>query len=317
MKNAFTGPKWTALLWGALCVPAFAHTLVAPPYQPRVIVLTAFPPEFHFWQATHSFRHVLTIPGLTRPMICNRSKTCVVETGEGEINAAVSVTALVRDGALDCQQTLFIRSGIAGGVRNKTALGSVYLANWIVSWGFGHHYLNESGHLEWSPPKPPYTNNPWDTLAYAISPSLLQSAYRATSHLALANNPKVRVLDTSLGLQHTPHVYLGANVSGDDFWIGRQNERIAKEIVHLYTHNKAHYATTAMEDLGDIGALAAFGLQAHYLSVRAVSDIDVPPPATSVRGIIKKGDEYAGQLAAKNAFLVTRQIISRLSQEYP
>lgn len=281
-------------------------------YRPAAIVLTAFPPEFNIWQATHRYSHAIHVPGLARPLICSEQKVCVVATGEGEINAAVAVAALVRDPVLSCHHTLFIRSGIAGGVHNKHALGSVYLADWITSWGFGHHYLTPSGHLAWAAPSRPYNHNPWDTLAYKVSPQLLTAAYRTTGGLRLARSKAVAALDTSLGLHDIPKVYIGANVSGDDFWIGRQNERIAKHIVTLYTHGKAQYASTAMEDLGDIGALAAFGLQNHYLSVRAISDIDVPPPATSVRSIIMKGDEYAGQLAVKNAFLVTQHIIQGL-----
>lgn len=311
-KRAATvqGARRHSLLAAALCAPLAVHA--ASLYRPRALVLTAFPLEFHYWQASHQYPHTLSVPGLRRPLICSAQRVCVAATGEGEINAAVSTTALVRDPRLDCRHTLFIRSGIAGGVRNKAALGSVYLANWITSWGFGHHYLSRAHRLAWAPPAPPYTHNAWDTLAYRVSPKLLQAAYRATRSLPLSQSKAVAALDSSLGLHHAPHVYIGANVSGDDFWIGHQNQRIAQRIVTLYTHGKAHYATTAMEDLGDIASLAAFGLQNHYLSVRAVSDIDVPPPATSVQAILAKGDEYAGRLAAKNAFLVTRHLIASL-----
>ncbi|MHB1513571.1 MAG: phosphorylase family protein [Acidiferrobacter sp.] len=299
-----------ALLATALTIPALA--CAAPPYRPKVVVLTAFPPEFRVWQATGQYDHSMPVPGLPHPMICDTHRICVAITGEGEINAAMHTTAIVRDPALDCRGTLFIRSGIAGGVQSRAALGSVYLANWIVSWGFGHHYLTRSGHLAWAPPQPPYAHNPWDTLAYRVAPHQLSAAYNATRAMPLANSAAVLPLDAALNLHRRPHVYEGANVSGDDFWIGQQNERIARHIVALYTHNTAHYATTAMEDLGDIAALAAFGLQHHYLSVRAVSDIDVPPPAISVGAIIAKGDEYAGSLAARNAYLVTKRIIARL-----
>ncbi|WP_297447159.1 phosphorylase [Acidiferrobacter sp.] len=304
-----------ALLAAALGAPSLV--CAASLYHPRVIVLTAFPLEFRAWQATGRYTRMVRVPGLPQPMICNTHRVCVAITGEGEINAAVRTTAIVRDPALDCRTTLFIRSGIAGGVQNRAALGSVYLANWIVSWGFGHHYLTRSGHMSWAPPHPPYAHNPWDTLAYRVAPRLLSAAYAATRTMPLTDSTAVLPLDAALGLHKYPHVYQGANVSGDDFWIGRQNQRIARHIVALYTHNTAHYATTAMEDLGDIAALAAFGLKRHYLSVRAVSDIDVPPPATSVGAIIAKGDEYAGRLAARNAYLVTRRVIAKLVLHRP
>ena len=315
MSNTGKNRLRCALLAAAFGAPQLACAV--PPYRPRAIVLTAFPPEFRVWQASGRYPRTVQVPGLPRPMICNTRRVCVAITGEGEINAAVRTTAIVRDPRLDCRATLFIRSGIAGGVQSRAALGSVYLANWIVSWGFGHHYLTRSRHMAWAPPRPPYAHNPWDTLAYRVAPGLLSAAYAATRAMPLADSAAVLPLDAALGLHKHPRVYEGANVSGDDFWIGRQNQRIARHIVALYTHGTAHYATTAMEDLGDIAALAAFGLEHHYLSVRAVSDIDVPPPATSVGAIIAKGDEYAGSLAARNAYLVTRRIIAHLVLHKP
>lgn len=295
-------------------VPLITWAANIPVMRPRVIVLTAFPPEFLVWKKTHHYLHVIWVRGLRRAMICNTQATCIVETGEGEVNAAISVSALADDPHLNVRKTLFIRSGIAGGVADHEALGSVYIANWIVAWGFGHHYLNHTtGTLAWAPSQPPYSTNHWETLRYRLNPRLVKKAWVSTQHVPLANNAFVKKLDTTMGLHHTPQVLVGANVSGNDFWIGRENETLARTMTRYYTHGQAHYATTAMEDLGDVAALNAYGLQAHYLSIRAISDIDIPPPATSVHAIIAKGDEYAGALACKNAYRVTDALIHALT----
>ncbi len=288
-------------------------SVLAAAYAPSAIVLTAFPPELRTWQIAKHYPVRIRVPGLKAPLACNARHVCVAITGEGEINAALSVTSLVRDPALAVGHTLFIRSGIAGGVDAHEALGSVYVANDIVAWAFGHHYLSRQRRLAWAPSNPPFSGNHWETLSYRIAPALLARALRAAHSARLANSRAVIRLDRAMGLATTPSVRVGANVSGDDFWIGRQNERIARQITAYYTHGRARYASTAMEDLGDIAALHAFGLKDHYLSVRAVSDIDVPPPATTVHAIIDKGDEYAGALAATNAMRVTKAIIARLA----
>jgi hypothetical protein len=67
-----------------------------------------------------------------------------------------------------------------------------------------------------------------------------------------------------------------------------------------------------MEDLGDIAALERFGLANHYLSIRGISDVDVPPPGETQESIWKSGDLYASGLAQENSLKVVRAVISRL-----
>ncbi|WP_414040994.1 phosphorylase [Acidithiobacillus sp. M4-SHS-6] len=279
--------------------------------RPEVIVLTAFPLEWHAWTKQKSY-HFKTInfPGQYRPLICDEHGVCVTETGEGEMNAAITVTSIVKDHDLNVSKTIFIRSGIAGGVDSKgSALGSVYINNWIISWAFGHHYLNDQKTLAWAPPGcgnyahpgdcADYTQNTQENLAYKINPQILSMAVRASAGTKLLNTPGAKKLDNTFSISTQPKIMVGATITGDDFWIGRENQSIAEKIVHLYTHGKAAYTNTAMEDLGDIAALYRFGLENHYLSIRGISDIDIPPPGKTEEQIWKTGDLYASELAEK------------------
>ncbi len=296
-------------------------------FAPKVIVLTAFPPEWHAWTADPAYHYrTLSVKGLIRPLVCSRKKVCVTESGEGEINAAVTVAGLVEDPALDLRNTVFLRSGIAGGVDTRDSpLGSVYINSWVISWAFGHHYLTEGKKLSWAPPgcadysRPgkcgEYRQNTLENLAYPADRKLLDVARKAGTGLVLDNSAGAVRLDRKFGTATTPVVRTGATVTGDDFWIGRENQAIARKIVRLYTHGKARYTNTAMEDLGDVAALARFGLASHYLSIRGISDIDVPPPGKTEEEIWKKGDLYAGRLAERNAVLVTRAVIRKLLEE--
>ncbi|QER43321.1 hypothetical protein F0726_00232 [Acidithiobacillus caldus] len=71
-----------------------------------------------------------------------------------------------------------------------------------------------------------------------------------------------------------------------------------------------------MEDLGDVAALSRYGLADHYLSIRGISDIDVPPPGYTQERIWKSGDLYAGSLAELNAVIVTKAIIRTLLKRH-
>ena len=322
IKNTFLSVAVSVALFSPM---AYAHdTPVGEKVAPAVIVLTAFPPEWHAWTTQRAFHHqTLQVPGLSKPLICDRNHVCVTETGEGEINAAVTVTSLVKDKSLDVRKTIFIRSGIAGGVDSRTsALGSVYINNWVISWAFGHHYLSDRKKLAWSPPgcsdyaSPKhcgeYTQDLYENLAYKINPSLLGPALKAAADVPLANSLEAKNLDKTFGISSSPKVMVGATITGDDFWIGKENQELAERIVYTYTHGAAKYTNTAMEDLGDVAALSRFGLADHYLSIRGISDIDVPPPGKTEEEIWKTGDLYASDLAEHNAVLVTTAIIAQL-----
>ncbi|WP_273699429.1 phosphorylase [Acidithiobacillus ferrooxidans] len=234
-----------------------------------------------------------------------------------------AVTSLVKDAALDVKKTIFIRSGIAGGVdEENSALGSVYINNWVISWAFGHHYLSDQKQLAWSPPgctdyATPghcgnYTRNIMENLAYKINPALLNMAVNASAHVALENSTEAKKLDKTFAISAVPKVMVGATITGNDFWIGKANQAIAEQIVRRYTHGEAKYTNTAMEDLGDVAALSRFGLADHYLSIRGISDVDVPPPGKTEEEIWKTGDLYASALAERNAVIVTEAVIAHL-----
>ncbi|WP_369574152.1 phosphorylase [Acidithiobacillus sp. IBUN Pt1247-S3] len=311
---------------GMFSLPSLAGTEVL--FAPKVIVLTAFPPEWHAWKELKPYHYKsIKISGLIRPLLCNQDGVCVTETGEGEINAAVSVASLAKDHQLDVRKTIFIRSGIAGGVdQADSPLGSVYINDWVISWAFGHHYLANNKTLAWSPPGcdnyaknfahptdcANYAQNSLENLAYRINPRLLALAEDAARNIKLQNDAAAISLDEKFHLQKQPKVLVGATITGDDFWIGKENQEIAEKIVKLYTQGTGHYTNTAMEDLGDVAALSRFGLADHYLSIRGISDVDVPPPGETEESIWAKGDLYAGELAEQNAVLATQAIIKKI-----
>ncbi|WP_150408521.1 purine nucleoside permease, partial [Acidithiobacillus caldus] len=304
----------------------------ASTFSPKVIVLTAFPPEWHAWSRSkvYNFRHI-HVAGLIRPLICSKRSVCVMETGEGEINAAISVASIVNDPWLNVKKTIFIRSGIAGGIDSKgSPLGSVYINDWVVSWAFGHHYLSDKKNLAWAPPAcnnysknfympqdcKNYSQDTLENLVYKISPSLVALAKSAIKNVSLKNDSTAILLDRKFKLGLRPKILVGATITGDDFWIGKEDQDIAEKIVQVYTQGAGEYGDTAMEDLGDVAALSRYGLADHYLSIRGISDIDVPPPGYTQERIWKSGDLYAGSLAELNAVIVTKAIIRTLLKRH-
>ena len=301
---------------------AFAQSDYPPKFSPKVIVLTAFLPEYNAWQ-NENFNRNIEASGLIKPLSCDNRGVCIVMTGEGEMNAAISITSMIKDKSLSLTKTIFIRSGISGGVDDlSSAYGSVYINSWVISWSFGHHYLNDQKKLDWMQSGcsnyalpghcNEYTQNLYENLAYKIDDRLLNIAKESTKNLKLENSAKAVQLDDEFGLSTTPTIKVGAVVAGDDYWIGTENEAIAKRITTLYSNGAANYTDTAMEDIGDVAALSKFGLENHYLSIRSVSDIDVPEPGKTDEEAWKTINPHETHLAIKNVVLVTKRIIDEL-----
>ncbi|KAI1342755.1 purine nucleoside permease [Xylariaceae sp. FL0016] len=110
---------------------------------PKVMIVNFFSSESNTWQERlpssglgNLTFHTIPLPGLS-PLFpalhCTPAHTiCQLVTGEAEINAAASLTALTLAPALDLRATYFLTAGIAGVSPRLGTLGSVALARFAV-----------------------------------------------------------------------------------------------------------------------------------------------------------------------------------------
>ena len=80
--------------------------------------------------------HNITVPGFP-PLFphahCTKDgQICELVTGEAEINAAATISALVHSSIFDLKDTYFLIAGIAGGSPKHATTGSVTLARFAV-----------------------------------------------------------------------------------------------------------------------------------------------------------------------------------------
>lgn len=288
-----------------LAAPAAAFAAALPV---KVMVLTAFPPELAPWLKHMEHPQQIKVAGAYAPVWCDPRGVCVTETGEGQINAATSVAAILASPQLALGDALFLRAGIAGGPPwGDDTLGGAYWADWVVSWDLGHH-LTAQSHGQAEPLFLPLGDDhpALGTHAFHLNPALVKLAYGVTRDVKLADDRAARdnrkLYPTQTG--RTPNVAIGATITGDDFWSGVQLSRVAQTIMNHYTHGEAHYATTAMEDTGDADALARRGLLAHYLSLRTISDFDQPPAGQTAAAMLLSHNYPGGHIAFENAYRV-------------
>ena len=109
------------------------------PLTPKVFMINMFAPEAEVWYGIEEFNLLaqnITIPGFS-PLFPDAHCTadgqiCQMVTGESEINAASSVSALVLSGYFNLKQTYFMIAGIAGVNPEVATLASVTFAKYAV-----------------------------------------------------------------------------------------------------------------------------------------------------------------------------------------
>ncbi|KAA6407482.1 MAG: purine nucleoside permease [Lasallia pustulata] len=106
---------------------------------PKVFIIDMFPPEGEIWYGIPEFNLLqqnITVPGLS-PLFpdvhcTSDGQICQVITGESEINAASTISALTFSRLFDFTSTYFLIAGIAGVNPEVATLGSVTFARYAV-----------------------------------------------------------------------------------------------------------------------------------------------------------------------------------------
>lgn len=273
----------------------------------KVLVLTAFQPETAPWLDAMQGAKQLPVRGTDDKLFCDPRAVCVLETGMGETNAASAVTAVLASQALDLSKAVVVRAGIGGApVDTDVTLGSAVWADWIISWDLGHHLFPET---EDSPLFVPLGDGYPTT--FALNDRLLGLAMNATQDMELQDDA-----DAAAGRRlfpgqanKKPTVTVGANVSGDDFWVGAELAALAQDITRHHTDGEGVFATSAMEDHGDATALARWGMLNHYASLRTVSNYVQPPEGMTSEEKIAQEKFHGGAIAFANAHAVVSRFI--------
>ncbi len=113
------------------------------PIAPKVLIVDLFAPEAAVWPGPLGLGAVnVSTPGLSplSPAVqCNAAlDVCQAVTGESEINAASTVTALALSPYLDLRSTYVLVAGIAGVNPECAGLASVGFSRYLVQVGLAY-----------------------------------------------------------------------------------------------------------------------------------------------------------------------------------
>lgn len=273
----------------------------------------------------------ISTPGLSMlfPHVhCTESlEICQVTTGEAEINAAATISALTLSDQFDLTETYFMIAGIAGVSPKHSTLGGVALSRYAVQvalqyefdarempanfttgyWGFDT-YLPNTFPGEWYGSEVFEVNEALRQLAYGyaaqanLTDNAESIAYRAkyaSAYTAGAEPPSVVLCDTA-----TSDVYYSGNLLADAF----------DNTTTLWTNGSGQYCMTAQEDNATLEVMVRAAIEglvdfARIIVMRTASDFDRPPPGVSAYDHLLINDQGGFDIAIDNIYYAGVEIV--------
>lgn len=287
----------------------------AKPVKVGVLVITMFDPETEPWLQRESLPITVNLPTAYKPVHCNAEGLCVAQTGQGKTNAASTMMALLDSPQLDFDDAYFLTVGTAGTPPDQGTLGGAAWARWVVDFDLGNHLVPAEA------PELPYGYRPvenYDTAAFQLNESLVETAFRLTEHAPLADSPEAAAERAQFPGQEgrKPAVVTCDTMTGDDWYSGKQLSDTARYIMGVRTEGRGVYCTTQMEDNATAAVLQRHGKLDRYLSLRTVSNFDQPYPGQSVMDHIQQ--HSAGfRLSLDNGYTLGRLVVDQLLKNPP
>lgn len=223
----------------------------------------------------------ITIPGLSMlfPQVhCLADySVCQVTTGEGEINAASTISAVVLSDNFDLRKTYFMIAGI-GGVNPKLGtLGSVALSRYGVQVALQYEFDARempdnftTGYFAYGTDQPnEYPQNLYGTEVFEVNTALRDIAFTFATRANLSDNPtaaEYRARYAPAGelyaaATQAPSVIKCDTVTDDVYFSGVLLGEAFENVTSLWTNGSGAYCMTAQEDNATLEVMVRAAIQ--------------------------------------------------------
>ncbi|GAO50739.1 NUP-domain-containing protein [Saitoella complicata NRRL Y-17804] len=266
--------------------------------SPKVFIVSMFEPEMEPWiEPFGLYAQNITVPGLS-PLFPNvhcdaAGEICQYTTGESEINAASSTTALLHSPYFNLTSTFFLIAGIAGANPHIATTGSVTFAKFAVQVALEYEFVTRelpsnysTGYIPLGADAPDqYPGHIYGSEVFELDDNLRQRAMYLANLTTLADTAttqKYRALYDYAPANQPPAVVGCDVVTSDAYWSGELLAESFGNYTSLISNGSAVYCSTAQEDNATLEAMvraAATGLMdfSRIIVMRTVSDFDRPP----------------------------------------
>jgi len=343
---------WVAQLCSAL--PVLETRWLHYPVAPRVLIISMFAPEQDVWlDCLQLTVHNITVPGLS-PLYpgvrCDeKGWICQMTTGEAEINAATSTTALFFSDLFDFRKTYFLIAGIGGGNPYHVTTGSATFARFAIQPALGYEMDIREAPANWTtgywafgttaPLQYPGYNNWYGTEVFELNTNLLARVMDLVKDVKLNDTVEAQAFREQNASRAIPYVDLitgsqwdfapanaaptivQCDVTTSDVWFtGTLMSEAMGNISSAWTNGTAQYCATAEEDNATLmSALRAtlagrvdFG---RFMVLRTIVNFDRPPPGLTTYQAIE-GNQQGFEIGLQNIFMAGWPVIKKITYDW-
>lgn len=295
-----------------------------------------FKPEEEAWTHNYHFSHNFTIPGLSNsyPYVhCSQNyDVCHFTTGEGEINAANSMMALLLNPQFDLKNTYFLLNGIGGGDPKRVSTGSVTFAKYAIQVGLmfqvdsrelSEDYIDwPSGYFSYGTQDPyTYPDAAYGTEVYELNEKLRDRAIslaKKNQDLLDVGTEQNKILRSMYESPASdgPVVMACDVTTSDNYFFGNILSDYYMNYTLLVTNNTANYCSSAQEEnatLESLLRLHKYGMVdfSRVIVMRTISNfVRAPPSMSDATKFFNDFDKGGFQLALNNLYLGGSPIVN-------
>ncbi|KAL8801740.1 MAG: hypothetical protein Q9182_004279 [Xanthomendoza sp. 2 TL-2023] len=309
------------------------HPSNVGPIKPKVFIINLFTPESAVFYNIPEFNVLernITVPGFSPKFpdahCTANGEICQLVTGEGEINAATTISSLVLDKAFDLTTTYFLIAGIAGVNPEVATISSVLFARFEVQVALQYEFDVRDIGSNFSTGYIPYgakVPGEYPTAIYGTEVFEVNDALRS---LAIAFAKKAHLNDSATAQQYRANYAFAAATAGpsivacdgatsDVYYNGPILASAFANFTKLITNGTGTYCSTAQEDSAILEALlratkARLVDFSRIIVMRAASNFDRPPPniSTYENFFYRTSGGFVPSLT--NLYLAGREIIA-------
>ncbi|MCJ1263461.1 hypothetical protein MMC22_003331 [Lobaria immixta] len=303
------------------------------PIKPKVLLIDMFPPEAEIWYGIPEFNLLaknITVPGLS-PLFpdvhCTANHdVCQIITGEAEINAAVTVTALVFSSIFDLRKTYFLIAGISGINPKIGTLGSVTFSRYAIQVALNLDIYAIEKPIEFDTGYFPLRTRFRTTYPQDIYGTEVFEVNQALRDIAIGFAKTAKLNDSDAAIEYRSHyatnpAYKAGSgppsvvacdvATSDTFFSGKLLGEAFENTTKLLTNGSSLYCVSAQEDNATLEALLRAAIHrlldfGRIIVLRTAFDFDREYDGEATSLIINHG---GFDLAVKNIYLAGIKVI--------
>lgn len=278
--------------------------------------------------------HNITVPGLpsTYPDIhcTDNYEVCQLVTGEGEINAATTATAVAFSPLFNLTQTYFFVAGIAGVNPKRVTTGSATFARYAVQVALQYEIdIRElpsnysTGYIPYGSRYPnQYPSTIYGTEVFEVNANLrsiaagfARRANLSDTETAKAYRPRYK---TPSGLYKAatlpPNIVECDTATSDVYYSGNILATAFENTTRLLTNGTGNYCSTAQEDNATLEVLLRSSVHkltdfARIVVMRTASDFDRPYPGATATYNLIDSDQGGFEAALENIYRAGIEVV--------